>query len=99
MARFLSWLRNLLSPMQSGVHRTDLQAIANQTERAIRLILLIVLAVIVAILISGWVNGGGVRFVIWAFVGALSAIVVGGAVGLLFGLPTAERRSSQVAVC
>jgi hypothetical protein len=77
--------------------RTDLQEIANQTERAIRLILLIALAVMAAINISGLVTGGGVRFVIWAFVGSLSALTVGGAVGLLFGLPTAQSRSTQVA--
>jgi len=77
---------------------TDLHTIASQTKAAIRFILIIGLAVIVAIILSGLLSGGGVHFVIWALIGALAATIVGGAVGVLFGLPTAQSRSNQIAI-
>jgi pYEATS domain-containing protein involved in immunity len=61
-----------------------------QTERAIGVLMTIGLASLAVIIISGLMNGGGVRFVIWAIIAALSATLVGGALGLLFGLPTSQ---------
>lgn len=69
-----------------------------QTERAIRVLVFIGVASLIAIILAGIVNGGGVRFVIWALIAALSATVVGGALGLLFGLPTSQVGPAPVVV-
>lgn len=69
-----------------------------QTERAMRMLLTIGLVSLAAISVSGWVDGGGVRFVIWAVIAALAAATVGGALGLLFGLPTAQAGAPVIVV-
>jgi hypothetical protein len=73
-----------------GAVPTDLQKITNQTELVTRRLFVIGTAVLVALILAGLSRNGGITFVIWALVGALAAATIGGALGVLFGLPTPD---------
>jgi hypothetical protein len=54
--------------------------------------ILVLLGIIGLIFIAAWAlpRAGGLHILVWSLITAFAALVVGGALGLLFGLPTAQ---------
>jgi hypothetical protein len=91
LGRIGSWIAKWF-----GGGEVDLQKIVNQTEIFTTRVFLIAFLVLAALVAAGLSEGGGIQFVIWALIGAAASAIIGCALGLLFGLPTAEGKRTIV---
>lgn len=92
MERLFRVLRGFARIFGTATNPAELSEISNQTERVSARLIIINAIVLVALILAGLANKGGVNVVIWALIGAFASAILGGALGLLFGLPTAETK-------
>lgn len=79
-----------------GTETSDLSEIVNQTERISARLVIMAATVLAGLIIAGLIKDGGVNVVIWSVIGAFASAMLGGALGLLFGLPTAEAKRAII---
>lgn len=92
---FLGLFGKESAPPEPKSSRTkELRSIARQSEHAMRL--LIGIGIFALALLLAWAltrEGERLRVLAWSFMAAFAALTIGGALGLLFGLPTAQTGS------
>ena len=90
--RFFRWLIGLsISPPTD-----DFERIVNQTNRFNMTLFIIGLFAIIALILAGALSDGGIKFTIWALIAAFGSATFGGALGVLFGLPTSEAKRAAL---
>jgi len=76
-----------------GAQSEDSRRLARQTENVMWILAILGILSVVVLFFWSTVQASRIDAFTWAFVAALAALVIGGSLGLLFGLPTAQTGS------